>query len=215
MRSISLAVAGCFLALFVAATGQTTVGRVTGTVRDAAGAPVAGVVIKIEARGAAPLTRTSDKDGQFTFERVPLADYDVTALFAGFRTFQTRITVASAAAIHLDIVLQPGGLAEQVAVSPEQAQRGAGGGRNGEAKFRTEAGMAGGIAKDALGPPFPSPLPIVERGDRLYPRTPSPDFNTEPTIASTTTRSAASRPNPLSTFSIDVDTRRTRTCGAS
>ena len=33
----------------------------------------------------------------------------MTALFAGFRTFQTRITVASAA-IHLDIVLQPGAL---------------------------------------------------------------------------------------------------------
>ena len=42
MRSISLAVAGCFLALFMAATGQTSVGRVTGTVKDSAGAPVAG-----------------------------------------------------------------------------------------------------------------------------------------------------------------------------
>ncbi len=205
MRSISLAVAGCFLVLFMAATGQTTLGRVTGTVRDAAGTPVAGVVIKIEARGAAPLTRTSDKDGQFTFERVPLADYDVTALFAGFRTFQTRITVASAA-IHLDIVLQPGALAEQVAVSSELAQRGGGGGRNGEAKFRTEAGVAGGIAKDALGPPFPSPLPIVERGDRPYPRTPSPDFNTEAydRIDDNPFRRVAH--DPLSTFSIDVDT---------
>src|SRR5687767_4463827 len=96
MRSFALAAALCVLALIVAPVAQTSVGTITGIVKDAAGAVVPGATIRIAAKGMTPLTRISDSNGAFTFQRVPVADYDVTATLHGFKRLATRVTVTAA-----------------------------------------------------------------------------------------------------------------------
>jgi Ca-activated chloride channel family protein len=195
MRSIALA-ALCVVALLVS-SAQTSVGTVTGIVRDVSGAPVPGVTIRLAAKGGTPLTRLSDANGAFTFERVPAADYDVTATMSGFKQFTTRLTVASAKTARLDIVLQVGTLNETVTVtaeSPMDAAKfrtgGAGGGRGGYS--------AGPMARDGLmAMPSPPPPP-----PGFGPRS----FNTEGYDRIDDNPFRLATQDPLSTFSIDVDT---------
>jgi Ca-activated chloride channel homolog len=199
MRSTALAAALCVVALIVS-SAQTSVGTVNGIVRDVSGAPVAGVTIRLAAKGATPLTRLSDLNGAFRFERVPVADYDLTATLAGFKQFTTRVTVASARDARLDIVLQAGTLNETVSVAAETPMD--------AAKLRTRAGGGGrgayaagqsGLAVDGLmaSPPPPSygPVPIGPRS-----------FNTEGYDRIDDNPFRLVTQDPLSTFSIDVDT---------
>ena len=208
MRSIALAAAVCALALIVSSAAQTSVGTITGIVKDVAGAPVPGVTIQIATKGTAPLSRISDAHGAFAFDRVPVADYDVTATLAGFKPFTTRVTVASARTARLEIVLQVGALSEAVSVAAEAPMMDT-------AKFRTgsegggRGGYAGGVPRGAVGgvvgglpgmpapppPPYAGPLPIGPRS-----------FNTEGYDRIDDNPFRLVTQDPLSTFSIDVDT---------
>ena len=201
MRSIALA-ALCVVALLVS-SAQTSVGTVTGIVREVSGAPVPGVTIRLAAKGATPLTRLSDANGAFTFERVPVADYDVTATVAGFKQFTTHVSVASAKTAQLDIVLQVGAVGETVSVAAEspmdaaKARTGAGGGGRGGYAAGRSAGAVVGLAGMPSPPPPPpfGPVPIGPRS-----------FNTEGYDRIDDNPFRLVTQDPLSTFSIDVDT---------
>jgi len=119
MRSLALAAVLSILAMGIASTAQTSVGTITGAVKDSSGAPLPGVTVQITARGTAPLTRVSDATGAFTFERVPVADYEVKATLTGFKQFTARVKAASGQTIRLDIVMSLGGLTESVTVTAE------------------------------------------------------------------------------------------------
>ena len=208
MRSIALAAALCVLGLIVSSAAQTSVGTVTGSVKDAAGAPVPGVTVRIAARGTTPLTRMSDARGAFTFRRVPVADYDVTATLPGFKTFTALVRVASAKTARLDIVLQVGGVAEKVAVEApmmrDSAQApaagsgrgGGGGGVIGGVPGGVSGGIATGVVSGLHAPPAAaSPRPF--RGGH---------YNTESYDRIEDNAFRHVTEDPLSTFSIDVDT---------
>ena len=204
MRSIAFVGVLSLVALIASSGAQTSVGTVTGVVKDSAGASVPGVRIDITAtaRGSAPLIRLSDQQGAFTFDRVPLADYDVKATLAGFSQFTARITVSAATTTRLDIVLQPGGVAETVAVAAESRTTGA-------AKMTGRGGGGGGrvlgqVDALAMSAPMAPPYGGLSRGD--YPGMPSRDFNTEAYDRIDDNPFRRVTQDPLSTFSIDVDT---------
>ena len=195
MRSLALAVADVSWPSFVAATGQTSVGTSPERSRDSAGAPVAGVVIQIAGPGSRTAdARLSDATRRFTFERVPLADYDVTALFAGFSTFQDahhgrqpRQTRARHRAAGRRPCRDSGGLAGAGAARRGWRTEWRGqishGGRNGRqriAKMRSARHFRRRCRLSNV-------ATVPTRGRRPAISTP------KPTIASTTTRSAASR----------------------
>ena len=204
MRSIAFVGVLSLVALIVSSAGQASVGTVTGVVKDSAGAPLPGVRVELTAtaRGSAPLIRLSDARGAFAFNRVPTADYDVKATLAGFAQFASRITVSAAKTTRLDIVLQPGRVAETVSVVPEPrtmdaAKRVAGGRGGAGGGVQGQAGMYSMAVP--LAPPY---------GDRgpVSPGMPSRDFNTEAYDRIDDNPFRRVSQDPLSTFSIDVDT---------
>jgi len=201
MRSLAVATVLSVLALgFWSGAAQTSVGTITGVVKDSAGAPVLGATIQILAPGAAPLTRVSDASGGYTFERVPVGNYDVTVALNGFKQFTSRITVTAGKTVRLDVALQAASLAERAAVTRDARD---------EAKMR--AGSGGGRGQ-MFGSPEPlaaatAPMPIA--GGQAWPPyggRPAPDLNTAAydRIDDNAFRRVAD--DPLSTFSIDVDT---------
>jgi Ca-activated chloride channel homolog len=204
MRSFALAAALCVLALIVAPVAQTSVGTITGIVKDAAGAVIPGATIRIAAKGMTPLTRVSDSKGAFTFDRVPVADYDVTATLHGFKRLATRVTVTAAKTSRLDIVLEAGALTETVTVTAEVATRDAASVPPASAKQRGRGTaylpLTGAVAGDIAGGivsgmPHPDPVSVGKR-----------DFNTEAYDRIDDNPFRLATQDPLSTFSIDVDT---------
>lgn len=193
MRSLALAAVLSALAVGVWSTTQS-VGTITGTVKNSAGAPVSGAMIQITSRGIRPLTRISDATGAFTFERAPVADYDVKATLGGFKQFTARIKVTDGKATHLDIVLQTESVPETrdgKRLAPELTR-----------SARMEAPME---AMARILSPLPaSQMPIV--GGPGWPGYPTRDFNTEAYDRIDDNAFRRVTQNPLSTFSIDVDT---------
>ena len=193
MRSLALAAVLSALAVGVWSTTQS-VGTITGTVKNSAGAPVSGAMIQITSRGSRPLTRISDATGAFTFERAPVADYDVKATLGGFKQFTARIKVTDGKATHLDIVLQTESVPETrdgKRLAPELTR-----------SARMEAPME---AMARILSPLPaSQMPIV--GGPGWPGYPTRDFNTEAYDRIDDNAFRRVTQNPLSTFSIDVDT---------
>jgi len=203
MRSIAVAAVLSVVALIASSARQASIGTVIGVVKDPAGAPLAGARVEITAttRGSAPLIRLSDARGAFAFERVPTADYDVKATLAGFTEFATRITVSPAKPTRLDIVLQVGGRADAVGIAAESPAIDAkmAGGRGGAGGGRVQ-GQASTFATAPMVPAYGG----MNRPD--YPRMPSGEFNTEAYDRIDDNPFRRVTQDPLSTFSIDVDT---------
>jgi Ca-activated chloride channel family protein len=198
MRIIALAAAVCLaiLILIVAPAAQTATGTISGSVKDSTGAAIAGVTVQIAAKGGPPRTVLTDARGEFMFRRLGAGDYTLTATLTGFKPFTTRVSV-SAGPARVHIVLQPAALSEQVAVTaaaPEvQANRS-------PLDFKT-LGVAGGVAGFMPASPQP-PGP----GRPSYPPHSRPPFNTETYDRIEDNPFRLVTQDPLSTFSIDVDT---------
>jgi Ca-activated chloride channel family protein len=195
MRIIALAAAVCLAVLIVAPAAQTATGTISGSVKDSTGAAIAGVTVQIAAKGSPPRTVLTDARGEFTFRRLGAGDYTLTATLTGFKPFTTRVPV-SAGPARVHIVLQPAALSEQVTVSVAapgvQASRSA-------ADFKT-LGVAGGVAGSMpAGPPPAGPV------RPSYPHS-RPPFNTETYDRIEDNPFRLVTQDPLSTFSIDVDT---------
>jgi Ca-activated chloride channel family protein len=192
MRSLALAAVLSILALGISSTAQTSVGTITGTVKDSSGAPMPGVSVQIRARGVAPLTRVSDATGAFTFERVPVADYQVKATLTGFKDFMARVKAASGQTTRLDIVMSLGALTETVTVTAEALTVDV-----------AASAVDGHIAYQSFY--SRSPAPSVESSRRRDGGRPG-DFNTEAYDRIDDNPFRRVTQDPLSTFSIDVDT---------
>jgi hypothetical protein len=83
-------------------------GGITGTVRDAAGAAVAGAIVTAtDAANGAQFTATADAQGMYTFAAaLPPGKYDLTVESAGLTTFRQRgVDVAMDATVQLNITL--------------------------------------------------------------------------------------------------------------
>jgi len=167
---------------------QSRVGTVSGTVRDPGGAAIPGAKVELSAPGSTTLTTITHANGAFTFERVPVANYDLTVTLAGFATYKSRVSVAPERKVQLSVVLSVSGITETVNVAAESPRIDAMQSSVADRKM-ARAGMP------ATAPPMPwGPFGGLR------------DFNTEAydRIDENAFHSVAH--DPLSTFSIDVDT---------
>ena len=96
---------------------------VAGTVRDEAGAAVAGAAVKLLAAGGAELLHTeTDAAGHFSFAGVAPASYAVVVGKGGFADARREFSVAPGQSLSLEIQLCVGPLAESVTVTPARGQ---------------------------------------------------------------------------------------------
>jgi Ca-activated chloride channel family protein len=164
---------------------------VAGTVRDPAGGVIPGARVELSSPGLTPLATTTDVDGAFTFERVPVATYDLTVTLTGFTTYKSRVSVTPAANVRLAVVLRMSGVAETVTVTSEAPRL--------ESAQSSVADMK--MARGAMpGAPVATPAPWPPNGGRRG------DFNTEAYDRIDENAFHSVSDDPLSTFSIDVDT---------
>ena len=191
MRMIALAAAVCLAVLIGVPAAQTAAGTITGSVKDPRGAAMAGVTVQIVARGSSPRRVLTDARGEFTFQGLAAGDYTLTATLNGFTPFTTVVTV-SAKPARLAIVLQVSELAKRVAppaAAPNvQADR---------SEYRTRE-----LAATAPPPPMAPPVGFLPR----HPSQPRPPYNTEAYDRIEDNAFRLATQDPLSTFSIDVDT---------
>ncbi len=199
MRFLVLAAGVSICALTLAPAAQPSVGTLTGTVKDATGAPVPGASIRIVAKGANSYSTVSNAGGAFTFARVPAAEYDLTAMLPGFRTFTARVTVTPQKPARVDVVLHATALAENVTTAAEAPPPAAA--AQPDMAYALPRGSAGGKMA-ATGGHLASSLPPgpgrIYRGPR--------EFNTESYDRIDDNPFRLATQDPLSTFSIDVDT---------
>ena len=98
-------------------------GQITGTVRDPAGAAVAGAVVKLLTAGGAEVSRAqTDGVGQFSFDAVAAASYAVVVSKGGFEDAQRELSVVPGQSLSLEIQLRVGALSESVTVTPARGQ---------------------------------------------------------------------------------------------
>jgi outer membrane receptor protein involved in Fe transport len=91
-----------------------------GVVRDSSGASIAGAQIEVQA-GSFSATSTSDAAGAFAFDHVPESSGAVIVVAKGFERIQ-KSWIATAGALHLEIVLAPAAVAQSVVVTATRTQ---------------------------------------------------------------------------------------------
>ena len=201
MRKFALAAALCLVVLGLGFAGQTSVGTVTGVVQDDAGAPVRGAAVRLTAAGAASRTTVSDMNGAFTFERTPVAEYELSVSLHGFAAYRTRVSVRVGRTTRVPVVLHPGSSTEQALaqpdpVAPEVASLPR---RAAETLAQAFGGIARSTAPTHPAAPGASADWVRPRGGHVAPNTEAYDRIDDNPFRSVTKQ-------PLSTFSIDVDT---------
>jgi len=103
------------------ANAQSTSGRVRGTVTDASGGAVVGVVVILVNTGT-NVTReaTTSATGEYLFLEVPVGHYEINLNQTGFKKFVRKdIAVDLNTVVSIDIALQVGGSTEVVEVTGE------------------------------------------------------------------------------------------------
>src|ERR1700722_3657692 len=76
------------LALAVPSYAQLTTARLTGTLSDAAGQPIAGAAIPAEQMGTGFLqSSTTGTSGEYLFPSLPVGNYRLTVTMTGFKSY--------------------------------------------------------------------------------------------------------------------------------
>ena len=172
-------------------SAQADRGRITGVITDTAGAVLPGVTVTL----AGPEQRsvvTNDR-GEFTFNNLAPGRYTLRATLAGFVDLMRDVSVAGAGVERLRLQMAVGALQETVTVSAEAPSA-----RAQEQSRQLRAGVPGGVPAGVVSGV------IGGLGNSAY--RVAGDFNTETYdhIDEGGLRRVAN--DPLSTFSIDVDT---------
>jgi len=95
-----------------------TTGRITGIVTDASGAAIANAAITLEGRALmAPRSTTSQADGNFLIDVVPIGTYTATVTASGFKTFvQNNLALQAGFTATVNAVLEVGTMTQSVTV---------------------------------------------------------------------------------------------------
>jgi hypothetical protein len=112
MKAALTALALCVAAATLGAQGGT--GSITGTVRDATGAPLTAAPVVAKAGNATVYSATTDNAGRYTLAKLPPGKYEVSVPPFGFSTdpfSQSDLVVEAGRATTLDIRLVQGNLA--------------------------------------------------------------------------------------------------------
>ena len=115
---VRLAAAALLLALPVAASSQPA-GSIEGTVVDANGSPLPGIVVTVTGPGVRAELVTG-ADGAYVAAGLAAGDYVVTAMLPGFETAEVPASVRAGATETVPIVLQITRLLETVSVIAEE-----------------------------------------------------------------------------------------------
>ncbi len=165
----------------------------TGVITDALGAPLEGATITAVPepgrKGQSEFKSTSDKLGAFTIKALPPGVYTLIAEWQGKIVFVRRsVTLEEGRTVKLDILTT---LVDNIPVLREEKDSIA------KIAMAPAGGVAGGVVGGVLGGVSPQASRI--RAER-------PEFNTEEYGRITDNAYMDALNNPLSTFSIDVDT---------
>ena len=175
-------VVSLFLVPLLAAQGEY--GVISGIVTDVQGTALPGVTVTL----TGPDTRSTvtNERGEFTFVRLRPGQYQIESTLAGFSTFRRNLTLAAGRTERIAIPMGVGGLTESVVVTGETPVI------DSQATLRRVAPAQGVMS--VIGGGLPS--------DRRY----VGPFNTEAYDHIEENRFRRVVADPLSTFSIDVDT---------
>jgi Ca-activated chloride channel family protein len=175
----------CLVSAFLAA--QVDLGALRGTVVDSTGLPIPGATVTIT--GPEKRSTVTDGRGEFSFVKLRSGDYEIETSLTGFMTARTKASVAPGRIERVTVTLNVGALTEVVAVAaaPQPATAGA--------AVRMAAGIGGGVAGGVVSGTFDG---LPGRYNRA--------FNTEAYDHIDENRFRRVEVDPLSTFSIDVDT---------
>jgi hypothetical protein len=115
VRSVAVIAALCVAA---AASAQAPVGTISGTVRDQTDALVPGATITIRniATGAERHV-VSTEDGTFAVPALPAGNYAVSAELAGFKRFQSEVSVATGRVSTVELRMELGTATEAITVN--------------------------------------------------------------------------------------------------
>lgn len=185
--NLGLVIAGLFLLLAAVA-----VGMLTGTVKSTTGVVLRGVTVTVIETSAS--TKTAS-DGSFKFKALPEGEYSVRFDLRGFESeTQHGIRISAGKALELNVVLKPVALRDQI------SQR----------EKRTNESIVASRMMTGSMHPAPAPAPYEKPYRQAVPASAIPgtpvDFNTEEYGRIVENGFKDTTKDPLSTFSIDVDT---------
>jgi Ca-activated chloride channel family protein len=175
----------CLVSAFLAA--QVDLGALRGTVVDSTGLPIPGATVTIT--GPEKRSTVTDGRGEFSFVKLRSGDYEIETSLTGFATARTKASVGPGRIQRVTIAMTIGALTETVAVAaaPQSAKA--------DASFRTAVEVGAGIGGRVVGSTIGD---LPGRYNRA--------FNTEAYDHIEENRFRRVDVDPLSTFSIDVDT---------
>jgi carboxypeptidase family protein/TonB-dependent receptor-like protein len=118
---IAVWVALCCLAAPAGQAQVATTGKITGVVKDPSGAPVPNASITAKSTALfAPRTTTSEGDGSYLLDLLPLGTYEVTISVAGFKVYtQTGIVLTAGFTATVSPSLAVGDVTQTVRVEGE------------------------------------------------------------------------------------------------
>ncbi len=118
-RLMSLSIAALAILLVqVAIFGQTTSGRLVGSVSGTDGAVIPGAaVVVIDKKTNRQLTATTNGEGNFAFSILDFGEYSVKVTAQGFKTTTTNIKIESGQEYSLPVVVEVGNISENVTVT--------------------------------------------------------------------------------------------------
>jgi Ca-activated chloride channel family protein len=116
MRLLASVLVICLLGLVQASPVRLS-GAVVGSVVDAQGAPLPGATVELRAGTRVERTGLTNERGEFRFEGVPPGSYTLRAALAGFQAASVRIQVGEGTPKPTRLVLQSGPVTEQVTVA--------------------------------------------------------------------------------------------------
>src|SRR5207244_10916915 len=114
MRTVVLSL--CCLLLFGGTVWAQATAQIAGTVRDASGAVIPGVEIKVTQTATGSVrTAISNEEGRYVFANLPLGPYMLEASQPGFTSYaQTGIVLQVDSNLTIDIPLKVGALGDRV-----------------------------------------------------------------------------------------------------
>jgi outer membrane receptor protein involved in Fe transport len=115
----------CTLSLFLCLTtanAQSSSTRLEGIVQDQTGAPIARAEVTLKNASVVITEETTDSGGRFRIEVATTRDTVLSVRAQGFAPFESKLSALQANAPHLEIVLAPAPLSEQVTVTATRTE---------------------------------------------------------------------------------------------
>ena len=120
-RQWRIALAGVGIALFAVNGWAGVTASISGTIKDPSGASVVGATVAATNVGTGiTQTQTTNEQGFYSFQTLPLGGYTVEIRKSGFKAYrQTDVKVDVNSALTVDVVLQVGQINEKIEVSAD------------------------------------------------------------------------------------------------